>query len=231
MILKSVRNTLAAAALAFATLPCLAAEPIYFNQPESAALFASAELKDDYWSLAHYFVSERYLTYCGIASSVMTLNSLGVKSPVAPLLYPYQIFTEENIFTEDALKIKPVSTIEREGLTLPELSQLLALYASEVQHTFAADSSVEEFRQVALATLQDPNKRLIINYLRTAVEQVGGGHISPIAAYDEASDRFLMLDVARYKYPPSWITASDMFNSMLPHDSDGESRGYVVVSK
>ena len=229
-MLKPIKLIFAASVIALFTLPSKAAEVIYFNQPESAELFASAQIKDDYWSLAHYFVSERYLTYCGIASSVMTLNSLGIESPVAPLLYPYQIFTEQNIFTEQALKIKAVSAIEREGLTLAELSQLLSLYASDVQTKYASESSVEEFREMALVTLKDPNKRLIINYLRTAAQQVGGGHISPIAAYDEASDRFLLLDVARYKYPPSWMTASDMFKAMLPTDVD-KSRGYVVVSK
>ncbi len=229
-MLKHIKLILAASIIVFTALPSKAAEVIYFNQPESAALFSSAQIKDDYWSLAHYFVSERYLTYCGIASSVMTLNALGIESPVSPLLYPYQIFTEQNIFTEKALKVKPVSAIEREGLTLAELSQLLGLYASEVQTKYASESSVDEFREIALATLKDPSKRLIINYLRTAAQQVGGGHISPIAAYDEASDRFLMLDVARYKYPPSWITASDMFNAMLPTDVD-KSRGYVIVSK
>ena len=47
-----------------------------------------------------------------------------------------------------------------------------------------------------------------MNYLRKAIGQERGGHISPLAAYDAKSDRFLILDVARYKYPPVWVKAS-----------------------
>jgi Phytochelatin synthase len=35
-----------------------------------------------------------------------------------------------------------------------------------------------------------------------AIGQEQGGHISPLAAYDAETDRFLILDVSRYKYPP-----------------------------
>ena len=63
--------------------------------------------------------------------------------------------------------------------------------------------------------------------------QQTGGHISPLAAYDAEQDRFLILDVARYKYPPVWVTAEDLFNAMNTTDSDNENRtrGYVLITK
>ena len=73
---------------------------------------------------------------------------------------------------------------------------------------------------------------MIVNYLRKALGQEIGGHISPLGAYDEKSDRFLILDVARYKYPPVWVTASDLFDAMNTPDSDNgdKTRGYVLIS-
>jgi len=50
-----------------------------------------------------------------------------------------------------------------------------------------------------------------VNYLRRSVGQERGGHISPLAAYDAEADRFLILDTARYKYSPVWVTAADLF--------------------
>jgi hypothetical protein len=44
-----------------------------------------------------------------------------------------------------------------------------------------------------------------VNYQRGALGQKESGHISPLAAYNAASDRFLILDVAAYKYPPVWV--------------------------
>jgi hypothetical protein len=35
---------------------------------------------------------------------------------------------------------------------------------------------------------------VIVNYLRNAIGQEWGGHISPLAAYDADTDRFLILD-------------------------------------
>lgn len=73
---------------------------------------------------------------------------------------------------------------------------------------------------------------LIVNYHRTGVGQKGGGHFSPIAAYHEKSDSFLVYDVARYKYPPSWVNTKELWNAMNTIDSDsGKTRGYLLVAK
>ncbi len=74
---------------------------------------------------------------------------------------------------------------------------------------------------------------MIINYLRMAIGQERGGHISPLAAYDSQTDRFLILDVARYKYPPVWVTASELFEAINTRDADNEdkTRGYVLIAK
>ena len=73
---------------------------------------------------------------------------------------------------------------------------------------------------------------VIVNYLRRTIGQERGGHISPLAAYDAETDRFLVLDVSRYKYPPVWVKAEDLFAAMNTPDSDNENRtrGYVLVS-
>ena len=101
----------------------------------------------------------------------------------------------------------------------------------EIHH--AAESSVDEFRKVARSYLGEPGHFVLINYLRRAIGQESGAHISPLGAYDEKSDRFLILDVARYKYPPVWAKASDLFDAMNTPDpsNEGKTRGYVVVGK
>ena len=72
--------------------------------------------------------------------------------------------------------------------------------------------------------------RSLLNYSRKAVGQDGDGHISPLAAYDADSDSFLVLDVARYKYPPVWISFEQLFAAMQGIDSDsGRSRGVLIL--
>ena len=51
-----------------------------------------------------------------------------------------------------------------------------------------------------------------------------------MAAYGAVTDRFLILDVARGKYPPACVPASRLFTAMKAVDSDSHlSRGFVVI--
>ena len=67
---------------------------------------------------------------------------------------------------------------------------------------------MERFRNQLVRNLQTHGDYAVVNYLRTKAHQAGGGHISPVAAYDEETDRFLVLDTASYKYPWFWISAA-----------------------
>ena len=73
--------------------------------------------------------------------------------------------------------------------------------------------------------LSTPDHHVIINYLRKAIGQERGGHISPLAAYDA--------DVSRYKYPPVWVSAAELFAAMNTQDSDNQNRtrGFVLIRK
>jgi hypothetical protein len=73
---------------------------------------------------------------------------------------------------------------------------------------------------------------VLVNYLRKTLGEETGGHISPLAAYDAKADRFLILDVARYKYPPVWVKTADMFGAMNTPDAanNNKTRGFVLVT-
>lgn len=232
MPFRPLRGMAAAAAIAvaLAAMPA-AAEPIYFDAPESAVLFEEASIKGDFWGQVRTLVTQDYLTYCGVATSVTVLNALEVPSPVSPLYAPYRLFTEDNLFTEAVLEIKTPAQIAVAGMTLEELSGILGSFEPVTATAHPADaSSVAEFRSLALAALEDPDSAVVVDYLRSAAGQEGGGHISPLAAYHQSSDRFLLMDVARYKHPPAWIEAEMLFASMNTLDADsGSSRGFVIV--
>lgn len=65
----------------------------------------------------------------------------------------------------------------------------------------------------------------------TLQSQTGDGHFSPIGGYHAARDLVLILDVARFKYPPHWVPLPLLWQSMQQTDRvTGESRGYVVLT-
>ncbi|HLO84958.1 MAG TPA: phytochelatin synthase family protein [Nostocaceae cyanobacterium] len=206
---------------------------IAFDSPEGEKLLIDSKSRDDFFPLITQFVTQNNQAYCGVASSVMVLNSLRIPAPYAPQYAPFQVFTQENFFSNDKTKkVITAEVVSRQGMTLDELGGLLASYDVKVQVFHAGDINLEKFRKLASENLKQPGNFVITNYLRKAIGQETGGHISPIAAYNEKTDRFLILDVSRYKYPPVWVKASDLWKAMNTVDStSGKTRGFVFVSR
>jgi hypothetical protein len=95
----------------------------------------------------------------------------------------------------------------------------------------AADATIDALRDTLRSALNTAGTRVIVNYSRKPLHQDGDGHISPLAAYDAQTDSFLVLDVARYKYPPQWITFDLLYEAMRTIDaSGGKSRGALILS-
>jgi hypothetical protein len=138
----------------------------------------------------------------------MVLNALQLPAPAVPEFAPYRTFTQDNVLDERTDAVLPRDVLLKKGMTLDQLGGLLALQPLKVDVRHAGDATLDEFRAKAREYLGQKNHFVIVNYLRMALGQERGGHISPLAAYDAETDRFLILDVARYKYPPVWVTSS-----------------------
>ena len=228
----AVLSLLVAAPAAAETLP-LPPELIALATPEGEALLIGAEARGDYFPLSIHFTTQINPAFCGPASMAMVLNALGVPRPASDLPLGLGMFDQANVFTPATEAVKPQASILRGGMTLEQLGGMLATYGLTVDVHHAADSSLEAFRKSAVEALGDDGRFLLVNYLRKTMGQEAGGHISPVAAYDAETDRFLILDVSRYKYPPVWVTASALFAAMDTEDSDAgnKTRGYLFVSR
>lgn len=213
------------------TLP-LPPDLIAFNAPEGEALLLSSQAKQDYWNLSMQFVTQINQAYCGVASMVMVLNSIGIPAPEVPQYAPYHLFTQEHFFDNPATeRVISADVVARQGITLSELGRLLQSYSVNAEVYHGGDTTLETFRKLAVDNLNQPGNFVLVNYLRSEIGQERGGHISPLAAYDEESDRFLILDVARYKYPPVWVKTADLWRAMATVDStSGKTRGFVLIS-
>jgi hypothetical protein len=185
-----------------------------------------------YFAVADNFVTQKTQAYCGVASIVMVLNALHTPAPTTPEYQPYHTFTQDNLLDEHTDTILPREVLARQGMTLDQLGALLGLHPAAIEVHHAEDGGLEAFRSSARDYLAAKDHFVIVNYLRKSIGQERGGHISPLAAYDAKSDRFLILDVARYKYPPVWVKTADMFAAMNTPDAvnDNKTRGFVLVA-
>ena len=73
-------------------------------------------------------------------------------------------------------------------------------------------------REIA-ANLATGDDFVLVNYARRALGQQGGGHISPLGAYDERSDSFLIMDVNPNRAPWVWVRSDDLIAAMRTFDT------------
>ncbi|KEF42411.1 MAG: glutathione gamma-glutamylcysteinyltransferase [Cyanobium sp. CACIAM 14] len=204
---------------------------IPLTDPAGMELLVGSRERADYGPLAEQFLTQANLAYCGVASAVMVLNSLGVPAPAVAGYGPYRFWTQENVFEATAgAGIPRPEVVRRQGMTLDELAALLAGHGLTVETIHGDAISLEAFRGLLRRSLAEPGDRLLVNYDRRSLGQAGGGHISPLAAYHAPSDRVLILDVARYRYPSLWVPAASLWQAMRTIDTtSGRARGLVRV--
>jgi hypothetical protein len=206
---------------------------IDLRSDQGEALLLETKPLDGYLPMSAAFETQKNQAFCGVASMVMVLNAIKAPAPTSAEYQPFSFFTQENLLDDATEAVLPRAVLMRQGMTLDQLGQLLKLHPIDVEVHHADGGGLDAFRSAARAALATRDHFVIVNYLRRTIGQERGGHISPLAAYDAKADRFLILDVARYKYPPVWVTASDLFDAMntTDADNDNKTRGFVIVSK
>ena len=185
-----------------------------------------------YWPLATYFETQRNQAYCSVATSVMALNALGVMRPVTALYPDFGFFTQQGFFDGIHPRVASPEGVAKEGMTLDQLGAALGHFPLQVQVVPGDSLDVGQLRDLLKQQLRESDRFVLLNFNRRFIGQAGGGHWSPLAAYHEASDSALLLDVARYKYPPVWVPLAHLLAAAQDPDSvSGKARGVLVVSK
>lgn len=229
-----------------------------WNSTEGRVRLARATASSDFYQLAHHFQTQANGLYCGIASSVIILNAMRagrnaipsqtsgeVKIPPAwgGTTIPYPLYTQAGFLDARTEAVKPRAVIEFRsvgfnnqpdpGLTLQQLGDVLVAHGTRSLVRLAnlpeADGTVL-FRSVLRQELSESEHFVIVNYDSHTLGQAGGGHISPLGAYDEVSDSVLVLDVSGYLNPWFWTPVRDLYLAM--HTLDSKTyRGWVVVEE
>ncbi len=230
---RKLRFTLLLVALL--ALPALAGDTpgvVYWDTPEGRVLRARMPADADYWQLIPNFAVQQTQSYCAVASAVTVLNSMPIRKPVDPTYAPYAYFTQANFFTPEVSKVISAQTVLAQGMTREEMVATLSRHGVKAR-SVAGDTYTDDSLRAELKTaLGDDGQFVLANYFRGTFGQVGGGHWSALAAYDAQTDSVLILDVAKYKYPPAWVSISLLRQSIATLDTtSGKPRGLVFVSK
>eukprot|EP00195_Chlamydomonas_chlamydogama_P013755 CAMPEP_0202897002 /NCGR_PEP_ID=MMETSP1392-20130828/5876_1 /ASSEMBLY_ACC=CAM_ASM_000868 /TAXON_ID=225041 /ORGANISM="Chlamydomonas chlamydogama, Strain SAG 11-48b" /LENGTH=434 /DNA_ID=CAMNT_0049582539 /DNA_START=419 /DNA_END=1723 /DNA_ORIENTATION=- len=206
-------------------LPTLAIE---FASIEGRALFSEAlqgGTMNGFFKLMEQFSTQDEPAFCGLSSLSMVLNALSI-DPGRPWKGPWRWFHDELLDC-----CVPLEHVKKEGVTLPQAACLARCNGAHCEMKHHGTFGLEEFREQVEDACRCENHHMIVSYSRKVLQQTGDGHFSPIGGYHKGRDLVLILDTARFKYPPHWVPLPLLFEAMAPADpSTGLPRGYLLLS-
>ena len=231
---------------------------VEWQSRESAERFSSSSHTTDFFSLSNHFISQDNSIFCGPVSSAIVLNALrlgkteglprdrsSISEDEMAWLWKdadpfYGKYTPNNVLgngTKTRLEVlgKPILIGGEEkrdyGLQLRQLAHVLRSHGLKVVTRVVDDGAdAAAIRREITANLASGDDYVLVNYARKALGQRGGGHISPLGAYDERSDSFLIMDVNPNRAPWVWVGSDDLIAAMRTFDTV-ENRGYLLVSE
>lgn len=230
---------------------------ISWDSKEAQKRLLTAEYKQDFFALAHNFEPQINPLYCGIASSVIILNSLKkgyVEIPSQTELevavpeelgldfshIAFQKYAQETFLNKTTNTVKEKEIIDLKakndngkydpGLTLMQLKRVMELYDIQADLFYADNKELtsDSFRDMLISTLNNTDNFIVANFYGRTIGNSTFGHIAPIAAFDKKTDSILVLDVAGHKNPWYWVNLTDFFKAMNTKDGDN-FRGLLLV--
>jgi len=244
----------ASPALARDAAPAVAPGLVAFSSDDGLARLARSPAKVDFPALANQFEAQTNSLFCGPTTAAIVLNAVRARSPDLPRDRS-RLRTDDlrNIsggydpviprYTQDNVIKGPKTRAQVMGELMTingkpvrdfgfQVRQLNALFTAHGLHTRLVIVDDKRPEQEIRTDLVDNLKRrgdyVVVNYWRQAVGQPGGGHISPLGAYDPESDSFLVLDVNPANAGWVWIPATTLIKGMRTFDKV-ENRGYIHV--
>ena len=228
---------------------------VAFSSDEGIARLTRAVAKIDFPALANQFEAQSNVAFCGPTTAAIVLNTMRARSLDLPRdrsrLRPEDLqyissgfdltvprFTQDNVIdkgqkTRAQVLGEPVTVNGKQvrdgGYQLRQLDEMLRAHGVVTRPVVVDDQRPErEIRADLLDNLARAGDYVIVNYRREAVGQSGGGHISPLGAYDAQSDSFLVMDVNPASAGWVWMPTAILVKGMRTFDTV-ENRGYILV--
>ncbi|HTB84113.1 MAG TPA: phytochelatin synthase family protein [Candidatus Sulfotelmatobacter sp.] len=216
----------------------LPAGMISLQSPEGIRLLETSGARANFYALIQHLTTQQRPTYCGVASAVTVLNTVRPSNtPVSDSLNgKFAWFDQVNFFSKAVEQVIPQSTVQQHGFSLDQWAAAMSTYDVKIEKWHCGDADGEAnyaaFLAKATAALTSTNEYLVVNFLRKSLGQTGRtGHFSPVGAYNEKENKFLVMDVAQFKYPAFWVDAKLLWDAMNTGDSvSAKHRGFVVVT-
>jgi len=229
-----------------------------WQSEEGLKLLSESKYNIDFPALSNQFQNQFDKISCGPTTGAIVLNTLrlGIQKTLPKINFPqkYKRYLPkaldphvERYSPESFMKPKKLikKKITQKTKTLKQLygqKKDLGLQLRQLHEIFLAhgvDSKIrvvsedlpdKTIKQELMKNLQTKADYVVINYKRTLLGQKGGGHISPLGAYHEKTDSFLIMDVNSTRYNWVWVPTKKLIEAMRSFDMK-ENRGYLLLKE
>nr|BAF75863.1 phytochelatin synthase [Fagopyrum esculentum] len=202
---------------------------IEFASLEGKLLFVEAlagRNMEGFFKLISYYQTQSEPAYCGLATLSMVLNALAV-DPGRKWKGPWRWFDDSMLDC-----CEPLEKVKVTGISFDKVACLAHCNGAEVKELHTNESTLEDFRSYVISCTSSEDRHLIVSYHRGHFKQTGSGHFSPIGGYHAGRDLVLVLDVARFKYPPHWVPLTLLWEAMDTVDEEtGRRRGFMILAR
>ena len=212
---------------------------------------------EPYFPLSEQFVTQNEPTFCALGSLTMVMNALGVdpmrkwKDEPGP---GWRWWADE-MFAPSGSCLPSIDELRKEGVGLNDFALIAAANGAAVElHRASPEAasppladggglgrcggprsaptvSEDAFREALVDASRTTESFAIVNFCRATLGQTGSGHFSPIGGYHRGSDSVLVLDVARFKYPPYWVPVPRLWEATAATDEEtGLARGWLRLA-
>jgi hypothetical protein len=196
----------------------------------------------DYWALNSYYVSQITEGSCSVAAGVMVLNALRAHKKLGA---SDELFTQKGIFDKPSFDDWTKAThtgghgvdLDQFGMIMSRAFDVYGMKGMSIEtiHADGTKPNMKRIHDALVANEKSDHDFIIANFLQseyTGDPEGAIGHLAPVAAYDAATKRVLIMDPDRTYYEPYWVSEETFMKGLATTDSSvKQSRGIVWIKR
>ena len=189
----------------------------------------------DFWALMPYYLPQQDGAACGIASMSMIINAARAHQNLtaSDALITQKAFVEKmKIDYSHGIALDDLGTDVKKALITYGLDPH-SKSTVEVIHVDGSKAQAKKIRALLIENEKSDHNFILANFLQsefTGDPEGAVGHISPVAAFDAAKNKVLIMDVDREYYEPYWVSFDTFIKGMnTSDDSQKKTRGLVFI--
>lgn len=197
----------------------------------------------DFWALMPFYAGQPNDQSCGLATAAMLLNGLRGSAGLGadnPLVTADELAARlaPGIWGRAFTAGGPGVGLEQFEAFLADAARAYNLPPPQVERIpieRADEATRARVRRLLEANEHSADDLLAVNFLQsmlTGDPEGAVGHLAPLASYDAARDRVLVLDPDRRWYEPYWVKVDKLVESLaVPDAATGRPRGLIHVRR